>query len=451
MAGFGVWLLLRPRLNALIAEQEKLTQLVNQHVATINDNNIKLGVLEAQREAQEQAFEVARQKLSENFAALSAEALDKNSKRFLDLAKENLEKLNEQSQSDLKLRQQAIDKLVEPIYKGIDELNKQTHELDIKREKAYVSVTEEMRKLSESHIRFEKETKNLVSALRHSGQRGRWGEIQLRRVVEMAGMIEYADFAQQVSHDTESGKVRPDLVVRMPNSKQIAVDAKVPFEAFDKGLEESDDATRSRLMAEYAQHVRKHVLSLSRKEYWNALDAGTEFVVMFIPSESMYSAALEHDPGLIEFAVSNNVVIGTPMTLIALLKAVGYGWRQEQLAENAKRISEVGGQLYDSMRLIAERMQSIGKGLTTATGAYNAALSTLEKNAFGRARKLRALGAAQGKQIPELAAVEEHPRPLAKQDLMQPFAALPEPDGLFDETVLDAEVEPEDVLESADH
>lgn len=373
----------------------------------------------ARLEERVRALEDMERSLSDRFQALSAEALRHQSQAFLDLAGTKFEGLRASAQKDLEARQAAIDELLKPIRESLKGVDATIRGVEEKRAGAYAALHEQVKGLTEGQGALRSETANLVRALRAPQVRGRWGEIQLRNVVEMAGMLDHCDFTEQVSADAEGGRLRPDLVVHLPGGRQVIVDAKTPLESYLAAAEEKDDARRDQHLADHARRVREHVRALSQKSYWDQFEGSPEFVVMFLPGETFFSAALQKDPSLIEFGVGQKVIPASPTTLIALLRAVAYGWQQERVAEDAKRIQEVGRELHERLRVVAEHFQKVGSGLGTAVGAYNAAVQSLESRLLVTARKLETLGAGTKSALPELGTVDEAPRGLRDGDLVR--------------------------------
>jgi DNA recombination protein RmuC len=400
---------------SLVDLQRQITTLSSQAA------ELKQALVEQRKQADEKLalLEDAKRHLTDAFKAQASDALKSSNTSFLELAKTQLEKYQESAKGDLEKRQTAIDELVKPVRESLTKVDAKLQELEKTRVEAYAGLTEQVKSLADSQKELRGETANLVKALRRPQARGRWGEIQLHRVVEMAGMLEHCDFVQQLSTDTDNGRLRPDLVVKLPGNKHIVVDSKAPLEAYLDAVEAPDDETRAARFKDHARQVRNHIASLSRKSYFEQFDFTPEFVVLFLPGEVFFSAALENDPELIELGVTQNVIVATPTTLIALLRAVAYGWRQETLAENAKIISQLGQELYKRLADLGGHVEKLGKGLGSAINAYNSVVGSLESRVLVSARRFKELGATSGSdEIREVPSIETSARLLQSPELL---------------------------------
>lgn len=390
--------------------------------------------LEAERASAAEKLAVvmdAQKQLKDTFEALSGEALRRSQESFLQLAQEKLGQYQQASVSDLQARQHAITELLKPVRESLEKVDKQLVNVDKERAGAYQSVSEQLRSLSATHDELRRETGSLVRALRSPNVRGRWGEVQLRRVVEVAGMIDYCDFVEKESATTdEGGRLTPDLIIRLPGGTTIVVDSKVPIEAYLQSIDTADEPAREAKLREHARQVREHVKALGRKRYWEQFKPTPEFVVMFMPGEALLSSALQYDTELIEIAAVQRVIPASPLTLIAVLRAVAYGWQQNSLVQNAEELSKLGKEMYDRLCTMADNLGTLGTNLRQAVEAYNRTIGTIESRVLVTARRFRDMGVSTPDELEEVKTVQ-----VAVRD-----ARAPELTGLFDEDAVDGEI-----------
>ncbi|MFO7764860.1 MAG: DNA recombination protein RmuC [Pelovirga sp.] len=411
---FFIGLLCGSLLGALITLsrlQKRISMERQQREETLQ----QLSRLEAQLEAERRSgqekmdlLEDIRQRSEKNFQQLSTRALADNNRNFLELAKATLEQYQGQARQELEQRQNAIDHLVKPLKDALAQVDGKINQLEQARSGAYARLDEQVKSLLSSQLKLETETGNLVKALRTPTVRGRWGEIQLRKVVEMAGMLDYCDFNEQQS--STDGRSRPDLIVKLPNGRNIVVDSKAPLMAYLEAIEAPDETSRERALENHARHIRNHILKLSAKQYWDQFQPTPEFVVLFLPGESFFSAALSVDPGLIEAGVERKVLLATPTTLIALLRSVAYGWREERLAANALAISQLGQEIHERLATLQQHFHQMGRSLEKAVDSYNKGIASLDSRVLVTARKFAELGAGSSKDINAVAPIESRTR-----------------------------------------
>ena len=369
--------------------------------------------LEADTRSHEEKLEQlqqARQQISATFAALSSEALKQNNELFLSLANQTLKQFQVGAESQLDKKEKAIENLVKPIHEALQKTESQIREIEKQRTEAYRSLTQQLRHVAEVQNSLQAETRNLVRALRRPEVRGQWGEITLKRLVELAGMVPYCDFYEQESVSAGEGSIRPDMVVRMPDKREIVVDCKTPLDAYLNAVESTDDKQQYEFLTHHARNVRQHMKRLASKAYWTQFKHTPDFVVLFIPGDQFLASALEVEPELLEEALRNRVILATPTSIIALLRAIAFGWKQQALAENADRIQELGEELHHRIAVFSEHLSQLGKALSNSIDYYNKAVASLERNVLSSTRKFSELGIHAKKDLVDLEAIEQQPR-----------------------------------------
>lgn len=400
LGGLVAWLIARSR-------RRQLENSIAGLETRIKDQD----ALQVEREA---AFEQATARLATAFSDLSNQSLKSNSENFLRLAEQNLGVHQEKAKRALGEREQAIENLVKPIQNSLQQSQKQISELEKSRSEAYGSIRSQLETMQQNQRSLTQETQNLVKALRRPEVRGRWGEITLRRLVELAGMVEHCDFQEQVHSASEEQSIRPDMVVSMPDQRQLVVDVKTPLDAYLEAVEANDDAQRKLGLERHARNVREHIRKLASKSYWKQFDRSPEFVILFIPGDQFLSAALNEDPDLIDSALSQQIILATPTSFVALLKAVAYGWRQLALAENAEEIRNLAEDLYSRLSVFVGHLNKVGRQLASSVENYNRAVGSLERKVLPGARKFVELGVHAKKELETLEALESMPRELAE-------------------------------------
>ena len=357
------------------------------------------------RQAAERVAEVEK-----TIAALSGEALRQNSQTFLQLAQESLKQFQVQARGDLEQKEKAVENLVKPIREALEKTERQVQLMEKERKEAYGALHKHLETMAQTQQLLQGETRNLVQALRRPEVRGQWGELTLKRLVELAGMVEHCDFYPQESVDTEAGRLRPDMVVRMPGGREIVVDVKTPLDAYLSAIEAADEVSRSKHLEHHARKLRERVRELATKAYWNQFSSAPDFVVLFIPGDQFLAAALDVDRALLEDALKQNVILATPTSFVALLRAVAYGWRQEQLAGNADRIRELGEEQYQRLATFTEHLARVGSSLEGSVSAYNKAVGSLDSKVLPGARKFVEMGVSARKTLEPLRPLEIAPR-----------------------------------------
>jgi DNA recombination protein RmuC len=432
-AGAIVWALLQGRraaeLSATVAQRDSVCARVQEDLLAARQECARVGAeLEAVRRAAAEKIGLldnTEVRLREAFAALSADALKRNNESFLQLARTSLGEFQRAASSDLDGRHKALEAMVQPLRESLIRVDTKLQEVEKGRVSTQAQLGEQLRALSHAQQMLQSETGRLARALRSPNIRGQWGELQLRRVLENAGLVEGSHYELKESIQTEEGRLTPDAIVKLPGGKNVVLDAKVPLTAYLEAAETDDEARREAKVRDHAKQVKEHITRLANKSYWAHFQPAPDIVVMFIPGESLLTSALQEDPALLEYSMSRGVMLASPLTLIALLRAISYGWQQEAVARNAQEISDLGRQLYDRIAKLAEHFDAVGRSLARAVQAYNGAVGTLESRVLVTARRLKDTGVTVSAEFAEPEAIDHTPRPLGAPELI----------GLFDDPV----------------
>lgn len=416
-----------------------------KRISVLQGENTSLQVtLDMERKAaaeKQAAVEAARSQLTDTFTALSSQALKHNSEEFLKLAQENLKQFQIKAQGDLTEKEKAIENLVKPIKETLEKTEKQIRLMEHERKEAYGALTQHLHSMAQTQQALQGETRNLVKALSRPEVRGQWGELTLRRLAELAGMVEHCDFFEQEHTQTETGAQRPDMIVRMPGSREIVVDVKTPLDAYLRAIEASDDDTRSKELERHTRNIRERIRELASKAYWNQFKHSPEFVVLFIPGDQFLSSALDQDHSILENAMQQKVILATPTSLVALLRAIAYGWRQEALTENAEYIRQIGEELYGRLSTFAEHLSKLGKSLAGSVQHYNKAVGSFDSRIVPSAKKFAEMGVSANKEVDRVEQIETTTRSLEPStEVKEPEQSLPE------NAYSDKQTETDDVL-----
>ena len=410
------WLLSYMRykdLRSQVAEKEKNLQDLRGNLSNTEQARAvaETRLQEAVKNADEQKklLDHAHEKLTTTFQALSGESLKSNNRAFLELAKESLGVVLSEARGEIDKKEEAIKNIVRPLEDALKRYETQIGKIEEIRITAYSNMEAQIRSLISTEQLLQKETGNLVTALRRPEVRGRWGEITLKRVVELAGMSDHCDYSEQVSVNTEDGRLIPDMIIHLPNDRDIVVDSKVSLDAYLDAVSCKSEDERNALISKHSQQVRKHMKALSGKSYWDQFPKAPEFVVMFMPGESFLSAALDNDRSIVEDGMESKVIIATPTTLIALLRAVAFGWRQEHIAKHAKEIAALGKEVYDRFQPFIEHVNKVGSSLAQSVVSFNRMVMSLERRVMVSVRKFKELGAAGDKDLPDIEQIEQTP------------------------------------------
>jgi DNA recombination protein RmuC len=437
-AGAVVWGILQGRrsaeLAAALTAREAVLAGLHQDLLAARQECARVGAqLEAARAASAEKvalLEATENRLREAFSSLSSDALQRNNEAFLQLARASMGEFRQAATADLEGRHKALESIVQPLRESLTRVDSKLQEVEKGRVSTQAQLGEQMRALTQAQQMLQSETSRLSRALRSPNVRGQWGELQLRRVLENAGLIEGSHYELKESIQTEDGRLTPDAIVKLPGGKNVVLDAKVPLSAYLEAAETDDETKREARLRDHARQVKEHITRLANKSYWTHFQPTPDIVVMFVPGESLLTSALQEDPSLLEYSMTRGVMLASPLTLIALLRAISYGWQQETVARNAQEISDLGRQLYDRIAKLAEHFDGVGRSLARAVQAYNGAVGTLESRVLVTARRLKDKGVSAPAEFPEPEAIDHTPRPLGAAELV----------GLFDDEPIEGEI-----------
>lgn len=396
---------------AYLLTRQHFQSRLQKYVTEKQQLQTQLEVEKAQTQERIKALQESRDQLKESFSALSKTALDANSASFLQLAQQKLGLFESQAQANLTAKEKSIENLLKPVNAALEKTEKQLSEMEKERKQAYGSITHQLKMVNEAQQGLQSETEQLVRALRRPEVRGQWGELTLKRLAELAGMVNHCDFEEQVSADVSDGKnIRPDMVVRMPEQRELIVDAKTPLDAYLTAIETDDHQQRENHMRHHARKVRERMKELASKSYWEQFKQSPDFVILFIPGEQFLTAALDYDKQLLEDAFANRVILATPTTLVALLRSVAYGWQQARISQNAEQVRDLAQELYKRLSTFSGHLQKVGKNLDDSVSNYNKAIGSLERQVLPNARKFPELGVQTKEPLPHLDEIEQKSR-----------------------------------------
>lgn len=392
-----------------------VSALLGWLVATLLQQR-KITRLETTLSLERQQAEKSVQDLEHTFLNLSQQALKDSNKTFLQLAQESLKQFHIQARGDLDQKEKSIQNMIQPIRDALEKTEKQIHNIEKERKEAYGALHKHLETMVHTQAQLQSETQNLVKALRRPEVRGQWGELTLKRLAELAGMVEHCDFYEQQQVDTDEGRMRPDMIVRMPDRREIVVDAKTPLHAYLDAIDAKDDNQRRQYLDQHTRHVRERIRELASKKYWSQFKSSPDFVVLFIPGEQFLNVALETDRDLLEYALQQKIVLATPTSLVALLRAVAYGWRQEQLADNAEKIRDIGEEMYNRLVVFTDHLARLGNSLSSSVATYNKAVGSFTAKVLPGARKFNDLGIEAKKQVGAPEQIEQGLRQVENQE-----------------------------------